>query len=392
MKLKALGFASIIMATTSIQAAPIYNITDLSTIVGGGSNGQIKINDSEQIVLSAQIDYKSKWYIGDVNNGLQELSIADWEIRNVTDINNNGQFVGNARNQSTGYRAFVGDSNGITIINSQPEHAQNELLGINNSGQTTGRADIMVQGNEEMYEENNQAYIAETDNIIKPFGKLNGRYVRAERHQAINDSGQAVGTAKSWVDDSSTLVAWIADENGMQQLDSLGGASQANDINNNGKIVGLSHLADVVDEDGQIIEDGYNHAFIGDINGITDIGTLDGASSSSAFAINELDQVVGDSYVGGANYAYNAFLFADEQMFNLNDLVTDLSGWEYLETAYDINNSGSIVGRGMTTNGERHAFLLTLNDGQPVEVPEPAMFAIFGLLLAGISFSRKQKK
>jgi probable HAF family extracellular repeat protein len=50
-------------------------------------------------------------------------------------------------------------------------------------------------------------------------------------------------------------------------------------------------------------------------------------------------------------------------MIDLNTQLTSNSGWE-LQDAWDINNSGQIVGWGLY-NGETHAFVLTPYEHSP---------------------------
>jgi hypothetical protein len=52
-------------------------------------------------------------------------------------------------------------------------------------------------------------------------------------------------------------------------------------------------------------------------------------------------------------------------MINLNDILDEDSGWDYLQSAKAINNKGQIIGLG-SINGQRHGFLLN-----PV-IPIPA--------------------
>ena len=46
-------------------------------------------------------------------------------------------------------------------------------------------------------------------------------------------------------------------------------------------------------------------------------------------------------------------------MLDLNDLVVDMTGWLWLYEAWDISDTGYITGRGITSSGAFHAFLLT---------------------------------
>jgi probable HAF family extracellular repeat protein len=165
--------------------------------------------------------------------------------------------------------------------------------------------------------------------------------------------------------------------------------------------------ATAIDDQGKIVADGWNiggpeHAYLlsdndhdGDFkdpNEVTPLGTLRGATSADADAINDVEQVAGAS--GG-----NAFLWQNGVMrslgqFNhqtpspsginhsgivvgytinyggwawtgsgsikgLNDLVPRNSGWNLLG-AFGISDAGTIVGYGTPpSGGPDHAFLLT---------------------------------
>jgi hypothetical protein len=63
---------------------------------------------------------------------------------------------------------------------------------------------------------------------------------------------------------------------------------------------------------------------------------------------------------------------------DLNTLIDPAGGWT-LVSAYDMNASGWIVGKGTNPQGEKHAFLL---------VPEPATFAL--LVCGALCLSRRR--
>jgi probable HAF family extracellular repeat protein len=87
--------------------------------------------------------------------------------------------------------------------------------------------------------------------------------------------------------------------------------------------------------------------------GMTDLGTL-GGTTSTAYGINDLGQIVGQSYLeGGPNHA---FLYTGGVMLDLGTLDLDNPGGTS-SRAYAINNSGQIVGRASTAEGDTHAFL-----------------------------------
>jgi len=164
----------------------------------------------------------------------------------------------------------------------------------------------------------------------------------------INDYGQAVGASGSCGPVSPAIgahpVLW---QNGtVTNLGSLGGAfsNVAYAINNLGQVVGLSDLAG----------DTTAHAFLWQNGIIKDLGTLPGDFFSVAFSINNRGQVVGESC--DVNFNCRAFLWQSGKMTDLNSLVTSGSPL-YLLSANDLNDLGTIVGQGFDpTSGAAPAF------------------------------------
>jgi probable HAF family extracellular repeat protein len=79
------------------------------------------------------------------------------------------------------------------------------------------------------------------------------------------------------------------------------------------------------------------------------LGTLPGATSTEAGAINDRGQVVGNS--GAYGVFQHAFLWQDGTMLDLGTLGGSFS------YASDINNRGQVTGVADTPSGEIHAFL-----------------------------------
>ncbi len=122
-------------------------------------------------------------------------------------------------------------------------------------------------------------------------------------------------------------------------LGTLGGAaSSAAAVNDSGQVVGNSTTAG-----------GEQHAFSWtQQGGMVDLGTL-GGTSSFAVAVNDSGQVVGNSTTAGGEQ--HAFSWTQQGgMVDLGTLGASLNG------AVAVNDSGQVVGNSTTTGGEQHAF------------------------------------
>src|SRR4051794_19341338 len=95
---------------------------------------------------------------------------------------------------------------------------------------------------------------------------------------------------------------------------------------------------------------------------VTDLGTLGGNSSTAnsvgGHGVNAAGMIVGSSTT--ADNSEHAFLYVADKMYDLNALC-DLSqsGFKVLSVARVISDSCVIIGDGITTNGDKHAFKLT---------------------------------
>lgn len=164
---------------------------------------------------------------------------------------------------------------------------------------------------------------------------------------SINNSGKIVGVfdtgeASSWGDISH---AFLWQDGVMTDLGALPGDtnSRAMAINDQGQIVGESIKAN----------NSNARAFIYSGDTMTGLGAF-GGSEDFARAISNSGQIAGTMYNG----AYHAFAWQNGQVTWLGAL-----GGSYRSCfAYDINNSGQIVGRSTTYGSSDHAFLW--HDGQ----------------------------
>src|SRR3984893_2223794 len=157
----------------------------------------------------------------------------------------------------------------------------------------------------------------------------------------INNKGEVVGY--SFQGDDYQAFLYSSSSKTLTDVGSLGGKiNAACAINDAGQIVGYS-------QDGN----GNLQAFVvSRQQPMASLGTLDGASTSEAFGINNSGAVVGDSQSGVQNH--RPVLFSKSSVQDLG--LGGSNEPEALETAYAINDAGQIVGRHSAANNAFHAF------------------------------------
>jgi probable HAF family extracellular repeat protein len=167
---------------------------------------------------------------------------------------------------------------------------------------------------------------------------------------SINDNGRIVGSSHMWRYD----YAFVYENGRMRGLKGIGGGE------GDEYATALNHSNQAVGAAADPRNGGVPHACLWNLarpdEPPTDLGTL--GSHSVALDINHHGQVVGWSYVAqNGKHEERAFVWQDGQMRDLNTLIPPDSGW-VLESAHAINDQGQIIGRG-TRDGKTHAFLLT---------------------------------
>ncbi|WP_324982989.1 hypothetical protein [Nostoc sp.] len=323
-------------ASKSALAVSLYSVTDLGRLTGETFSFATDINDLGEVAINSS--GRSFFYS---NGSLKKISPLPGDNQlAVTSINNLGQVVGNSvgSNNFTGNNPFL-YSNGIT----QPLPIRDAIpYAINDRTQIVGGATGLGP-------------FLYSDGIATSIG------TPGTVAYGLNNLGQVVGILNS-----NTAFLY---QNG--QTTNLGtlpgdGYSVANDINDSGQVVGGSGLTGVDD----------SHAFLYSSNtGLQDLGKLRPTDLFSfGGGINNLGQAVGFSGTNPNFFApdgngLRAFLYSDNTLYDLNDLIAPGSDAGFTLTAASaINNKGQIVGRG-AVNGELRAFLLTPTSS--VSVPEP---------------------
>lgn len=280
----------------------------------------------------------------------------------------------------------------------------------NRRGEVVGAATNLVPDSNSLYSNDpnfwgipypyqTRAFIWDEENGMQDLGSL-GSGTDADA-QAINESGQVIGTATTSSAPGScfavTLSSFIWDrKHGMRDLGGFGGTcTYANALNNSGQVVGVSNLpgdqswraflweqgklrdlggtlggvstlANAINEKGEAVGhadlpgDVYFHATLwGKVGQILDLGTVGNDPCSLGLAINDKTQVIGLSSPSDCVHfdVSRPFLWENDSMVDLNTLIPPNAPLQ-LVYAYTINNRGEIAGDGVDANGFAQSFLL----------------------------------
>lgn len=394
-KIVALGILGAGLVQTA-HALPTYTLTNLGTL-GGNYSAAYGINEAGQIVgtscitsgcnsLAPDSKYRATlWNGGSITNlGFTGVARA---------INNNGEVVGEtgtgfARPQYPNGRAFYwnnsyasGTYRDLGTLYSNGSGGYNGYSGafdITDSGVVTGFAytsNSYPNGDGTTpVSTYSRGFVARSDNnfVMEDMGCVDSNYACYSRGQGINESLEIAGRATDTDFDGNkhgTYWNWDSSNPAPQFLPPLNQAySTMEDINEAGLIAGVSSSEPSgVDLQATLWTDSGNGY------SATVLTNAAGFSNSYAWALNDDGTAVGYMQNGGIA-TRRAFVYLDGAMVDLNSLIlagAGSAGFSYLDTAYDINNQGQIVGFGKLSNGQYSAFLLT------PEVPVPPAFGLF---------------
>jgi len=310
------------IALAGIASAPSlavqYNVRDLGTFGGYGS-AAFGINSAGQVVGWATNAAGSRRAF--VNSGGVMTDLGTLGVDVAAAINDSGEIVGSA-----GGHAIRLKTNVVFDLGTLGE-TTSAATSINNSGQIVGSAGFY------------RAF-SFSGGTMTDIGSLGVGQTGAS---GISDTGIISGYAHV----GSNTHAFRYSAGIMADLGTLGGKSSVGRaVNDAGQVVGESDL----------VSGPYKHAFLSSGGVMTDLGAM-GNRSSYAMAINSAGEIVGYAGVWGGRD--EGFIRIGGVTANLNDLRDSTSGGYEIWYAYDINDSGQIVGQAYHNVWGYRAVLLT---------------------------------
>ncbi len=341
-----------------------YTITDIGVFSGDTLSVAFDVNNAGQVVGSSFRNSSSAskgFFWRSQNEGLKLLEGTDsWAL----EINDAGQIVGRADKSSVNsgvlWENFNSNSEELFYTNSsaKKDNYVGYAAALNNQSQISGWNSVY---DDAVFWENKLS-------LPRAIKQVSARSVSAIL--AMNDAGLTVGYSSESIylnDFHASLWRRNSSGTGFDEIpiSTAGTKSIAFGINESSQVVGTYGNKAFVWQEGSTLIELSNLG--GSTNGDSPLSyeILDGFDRvCAAFDINESGVIVGDSTLPNnsrhaciwrKNSASGAYQVAD-----LNDLIDPASGW-VLESAKAINDSGTIVGYGRLRGGNIRAFLITPN-------------------------------
>lgn len=207
-------------------------------------------------------------------------------------------------------------------------------------------------------------------------GRIAGasRFYQGGANRAINNSGVIVGSAFFFGDPDDAFLSRPDGKGGYFDSDIAPpgyNLSIATDINDFDMCVGFTSHG---------VDEGWQAAIFHGRGEVTLLGTLEGLESSEANAVNNNGMIVGYAWDSG-DFVENsrAWVWVDGRMYDLNDFITEGSGFVHLLQATDVNDYGDIVGFGLLADGTTAGFVIR----NFVPAPGTAGLMVIGMGLMG---------
>ncbi len=343
--------AAIVAATTS--AAPQYQIFDLGVVqmndLDSHGNGVSAAGIAVGHSGTGNGGQAFTWTQGSGLMGLPLLSGRDSSV--AFSANDNGIIVGRAFNETVGGSTLpVIWQNGVVSQLPLPAgFAVGQVFAVNASGIAVGSAG---EGGEW---EHAAIYTVGGSSVITATPPNGSQFSAA---YGINDSGRIVGVG--FLPSNPAIQAGIVYDlptNTIFDVGTLPGANTAMAlaVNNNGQVVGSSDRQPYIWTEG---------------SGMVAIPLLPGKDRGDAQGVNSAGWVVGTDWLVNSSYA--PFLYDGTTTYRLSDLLPPGSGWVLNGySSLNINDNAIIVGTGVH-NGETHAYAMVPVTGTPTPAPTPS--------------------
>jgi probable HAF family extracellular repeat protein len=315
--------------------------TQLGTL-GGPRSSVLAINDHGQVIGGSTTAKPVKGHSFLWQNG----RMIDLYPVGARAINNRGQVVGSGGVAGGHEHAMLWENGKVTDLGTLGGPGS-IALAINDRGQIVGNADTKAK-------DRNGAWIAHAflwqNGKMRDLGTLGGDYAAGSSAVDVNERGQVVGASYS-----STISygqcgvgqhAFLWRNGRMRDLGTLKRnprTSSAVAINDRGWVIGNSPATC------------SGHPFLWRNGKMIDLGAL-GGDGSEAVAINNRGQVIGGSGTSGPHPVSHAWVWQDGRMTDLG-LLNPKSSWS---SAAAINEHDQIVGNSTTARGKGRAVVWML--------------------------------
>jgi probable HAF family extracellular repeat protein len=362
--LLALALVPFAPAPRGTAQAPGYTVTDLGTLNGVGEKSRAfgldecgRVVGESQAVAGAAAPFRPFLWSSGV---MTDLGTLGGQSGTAYGVNEGGAVAGSAQTAGGTLRAFHRPAAGTPQDIGTLGGSFAEAYDINASGQVVGVSEEGGGGSIQ-----DRAFIWQSGTGMQGLTAPWGTPIRA---LGINDAGQIVGTAIHNVEGTHAFVTvggTAIDLGTICDPAGCGTVSFATEVNDAGEVSGYSYIFS------ETITQSFHAFYWKDANSdgdsdpgeMQDLGTL-GGQHSYAYDINDSGLVVGRSETTAGSNATRAFIWSSVNgLQDLNAVVTG-TGWTFQE-AHAINDRGQIAGFGLNPQGKVHAFLLTPTDVGP---------------------------
>jgi len=318
---------------------PRYQVLDIGTL-GGSEATAMDINDRGEVTGEASRADGSKHAFIYADGSMVDLGTLQADRYGAgrssgADINNRGEIVGQSVTQD-GYSHAVLYSNGAATDLGTLGGITSNGYALNEAGQVAGVS--FPVGNNDYH-----AFLYSPGTGMRDLGTLGDSYSTGD---GINDAGEVAGIYQFEFDTHAYLYTQGS------LVDLIPGVSSylsptSTIINSAGHVTGTYRID-------------TTRSFIYRDGNMVDLGAL-GGDSSFAYAINDADEVVGDSTTP-SGFAH-AFLWSAGTMADLGTLGGDYSN------AFAVNRSSQVTGQALAANGHNHPFVYT--EGEMIDLGLP---------------------